>query len=109
MVPSADMFKSCQGAMAIWTYYVATQQVAVILAGMFQAAFPEYYAKYRKAFFAGRWVPEDPGPWIGRAIVWKLQVGTHRDGLDEGPAACFPCGKYRGGNLCLPDLNAKLQ
>ena len=109
MVPSADMFRSCAGAMATRTYFLSTRKVAARLAGYFQAAFPRYYKKYRKAFAAGVWEDADPGPWIGRAIVWKLQVGAHRDGLDEGPAACFPCGRYRGGELCLPDLNAKLQ
>lgn len=95
--------------MGVKTYYRNTQKVAAMLAGMFKAAFPKYYAKYHRAFQAGQWADDNPGPWLGRAIVWKLQVGTHRDGLDEGPAACFPCGKYEGGNLCLPDLNAKLQ
>lgn len=109
MVPSADMVKSCQGAMAIRTYYKATQKVSAQLAAMFMAAYPEYYTKYSKAFEAGVWVKEDKGPWIGRVIVWKLQVSLHRDGLDEGPALCFPCGDYKGGELCLPDLGAKLK
>ena len=95
--------------MAAKVYYRATQRLAAQLAGLFKAAFPLYYKKYRKAFAAGVWFKEDTGPWIGRAIVWKLQVGVHRDGLDEGPAACFPCGYYRGGELCLPDLDAKLK
>ena len=51
----------------------------------------------------------DKGPWLGRAVVWKLQVGLHQDALDEGPAVCFLCGNYEGGQLCLPDLDAKLE
>jgi hypothetical protein len=109
MVPSSDLLRSGQGSMAAKVYYRATQRLAAQLAGLFKAAFPLYYKKYRKAFAAGAWFKEDTGPWIGRAIVWKLQVGVHRDGLDEGPAACFPCGYYRGGELCLPDLDAKLK
>ena len=109
MVPSSDMIRSGQGVLAVPTYYIGTQEVSIKLAGYFQAAFPEYYKKYKQAFAAGVWIKEDTGPWIGRAIVWKLQVGTHRDRLDEGPAACFPCGNYQGGEMCLPDLNAKLK
>jgi len=40
------------------------------LAGMFQAAFPDYYEKYRKAFEAGCWAKEDN---VGVGLV---------DGLD---------------------------
>jgi len=42
-----------------------------------------YYEKYRKAFEADCWAKEDKGPWIGRVIVWKLQVCLHRDTLDS--------------------------
>jgi len=109
MVPSKDFLRSGQGAQAVLKYLTDTQRTSAKLAGMFQAAFPEYYEKYKTAFLAGCWAEEDKGPWIGRAIVWKLQVGLHRDALDEGPAACFPCGNYKGGQLCLPDLDAKLE
>lgn len=78
------------------------------LSAMFKVAYPEYFEKYRKAFQAGVWEPSDPGPWLGRAIVWKLQVHVHRDGLDEGPAAIFPMGYYKGGELYLPDVELKL-
>jgi len=94
---------------AVRTYYTATSRISAKLAGMFKAAFPNYYHKYKKAFSAGVWVEEDQGPWIGRVIVWKLQVSLYRDGLDESPALCFPCGSFEGGELCLPDLEAKLK
>jgi hypothetical protein len=74
---------------------------------MFRVAYPAYYEKYRLAFEAGVWEEADPGPWLGRAIVWKLQVYPHRDGLDAGPAACFPMGSFEGGQLYLPDLRLK--
>ena len=109
MVPSKDFHRSSKGAQAVKKYFTDTQRTSARLAGMFRAAFPDYYEKYEEAFRAGRWAEEDRGPWIGRAIVWKLQVGLHRDALDEGPAACFPCGSYKGGQLCLPDLDAKLK
>jgi len=109
MVPSKDFLRSGQGAQAVRKYLTDTKRTSARLAGMFQATFPDYYEKYRKAFLAGCWAEEDKGSWIGRVIVWKLQVGLHRDTLDKGPAACFPCGNYEGGQLCLPDLDAKLK
>lgn len=76
---------------------------------MFEVAFPVEYAKYKVAFDAGQWYAENPGPWLARAVVYKLQVDNHRDGLDaDGPAACFGSGRYVGGELYLPDLGAKL-
>ena len=109
MVPSSDMFGTGQGAMGVKSYFIATQKASAKLAAMFKAAYPVYYEKYKKAFAAGVWIEDDRGPWIGRAIVWKLQVGLHKDGLDEGPALCFPCGDFTGGEICLPDLDAILQ
>ena len=95
--------------MAVTLYFTATQKVSAKLAGMFEAAFPQFHKDYAKAFEAGVWCTKDKDPWIGRVIVWKLPVSLHRDGLDEGPAVCFPCGRYKGGELCLPDLEAKLK
>ena len=109
MTPSADLLRSGKGALAVGTYFRTTQKVSAKLAGMFKAAFPKYYRAYSKAFQAGVFRMEDKGPWIGRVIVWKLPVSLHRDGLDEGPAICFPCGSYEGGELRLPDLEAKLK
>jgi len=109
MVPSKDFHCLGQGAQAVKKYLTDTERTLARLASMFQAAFPDYYEKYRKAFEAGYWTKEDKGPWIRRAIIWKLQVGLHRDTLVEGPTACFLYRNYEGGQLCLPDLDAKLK
>lgn len=76
---------------------------------MFKASFPKEYQRYKKAFDAGVWLAQDPGPWLGRAIVYKLQVLPHRDGLDGGPTAMWNMGSYTGGELYLPDLKLKLR
>jgi hypothetical protein len=81
--------------------------VTKTLAIMFQKTFPEAYVKYKKAFDAGRWFETDPGPWLGRAIVYKLQGALHTDRKDVGPAACFPCGFFSGGEMLVPQLKAK--
>ena len=76
---------------------------------MFQELFPEEYEEYRPAFEAGVWFTEDPGPWIARAIVWKLHVNLHVDEQDAGPTATFSVGDFEGGYLELPQLNARFK
>lgn len=105
---STDFARNMTGAMAVRYYFKATPSMARRLAAMFEVAFPEYYKKYCQAFEAGIWETQDPGPWLGRAIVWKMQVLMHRDGLDHGPAATFPMGYFLGGKMYFPDLGLKL-
>jgi hypothetical protein len=109
MTPSADMTgKSCTQSQATDWYFCASAHVARILAGIFSVCFPKFYQLYRKAFDAGVWLTSDPGPWLGRAVVFKLQVYPHRDGLDGGPCASVPVGYFTGGEALLLDLDAKL-
>jgi hypothetical protein len=95
--------------MAILGYYCATKYVAKRLGVMFKVLMPGCYAKYKAAFKAGVWHREDPGPWLGRAIVYKLQVALHKDREDGGPAISFPVGSYSGGEMLIPELKAKLR
>ena len=96
--------------MEVKRYFVATEPLAIYLAELFKVSFPDYYEKYQHAFAAGRWFgPRDPGPWIGSTIVYKLQVLTHVDGLDDGPTAVFSFGYYIGGEMYLPDFGLKLE
>lgn len=76
---------------------------------MFEVAFPEVYQEYRAAFEAGVWLEADPGPFIGRAIIYKLQSKLHRDKNDVGPSASFPVGFFSGGEMLLPQLKTKLK
>lgn len=89
-------------------YYTLTQDVAEAIAIMFEAGFPEVYKEYRQAFDAGVWVEEDPGPFLGRAIIYKLQGKLHKDRKDLGPSACFPTGWFDGGEMLLPQFRTKL-
>jgi hypothetical protein len=75
---------------------------------MFKAAFPKVYAQYRQAFDAGVWLQEDPGPFLGRSVVYKLQSKLHNDGNDVGPSASFPVGSFEGGEMLVPQLKTKL-
>ncbi|KAJ7849551.1 hypothetical protein B0H14DRAFT_2765427 [Mycena olivaceomarginata] len=105
-MPSSDFFRGCQAALAVNYYYKLTERVAIYLQCAFAEAFPTYYAKYTSAFKAGVWETADPGPWLGRAIVYKLQVGEHVDGLDDGPTACFCVGNFDGGPMYLLEVRA---
>lgn len=111
MTPSRDMTgRTASGQMAVGLYFKLTRPVALFLAQCLKVSFPDYYERYKDAFEAGVWTREDPGPWLGRAVVWKLDVDMHQDVLDDGPAAIFNMGDYEGGGeLYLPDLGVKLQ
>ncbi|KAH9917120.1 uncharacterized protein BXZ73DRAFT_6435, partial [Epithele typhae] len=75
------------------------------LAGLFEVSFPEVFEQYQDAFLAGAWFEaNDPGPWLNRAVVWKLDVGLHYDGGDGGPTVTFPVGFFIGGHMQVPQL-----
>ena len=90
-------------------YLHLTQDIAKALAVMFEAAFPKVYEEYQEAFDAGVWLQGDPGPFLARAIVYKLQSKLHKDGNDVGPSVCFPVGHYEGGEMLIPQLGTKLR
>jgi hypothetical protein len=75
---------------------------------MFKVLFPDVYERYKAAFDAGVWEKDDPGPWLGRAVVYKLQVELHPDKNESGPSVSFACGNYTGGYMLVPQLLAKL-
>lgn len=95
--------------MATNWWYAATQELSIYLSAIFERTFPEEYIQYKSAFGAGKWFTDDPGPWLGHVIVWKMQVHSHRDGLDGGPSIIFNMGKYTGGELYLTDLKLKFR
>ncbi|KAJ6485082.1 hypothetical protein C8R47DRAFT_1072886 [Mycena vitilis] len=99
--PSTDINAGGAKTRATRYYFLLTQEAAAFVEGMFKALFPEYHAMFAADFKRGVWLTEDKGPFLGRAVVSKLQVGIHRDSLDDGPAATFPSGWYRAGDLCI--------
>lgn len=104
---SSDISHSGTSLYLAGSYYYVTEPIAEILSGMFQAAFPEWYEKYRVAFAAGVWLQHDPGPFLGRAIIYKLQGRLHKDVHDLGPSISFGVGNYTGGEMLFPQLKAK--
>lgn len=95
--------------LAIENYYIASSPVTRILAEYFKVLFPNAYKKFKAAFDAGQWVKGDPGPWLGRALIFKLQGSLHVDDKDEGPTVSFPCGHYRGGHMIVPQWPTKFR
>jgi hypothetical protein len=93
----------------VGSYYHFTKDIARALAIMFEAAFPELYLEYQEAFEAGVWFQDDPGPFLGRAIIYKLQSKLHKDRNDVGPSASFPVGYFEGGEMLFPQLRSKLK
>jgi len=74
---------------------------------MFQAAFHKWFEKYKVAFDTGVWFEDDPGPLLGRAVIYKLQGRVHRDRHDLGPSVSFGVGQYSGGKMLFPQLGSK--
>ena len=95
--------------MALEPYYKLTRAVAETLAGMYEVLFPEEYERLKPAFEAGKWIIQDAGPWIGRALVYKLDVELHLDENDAGPSVSFPCGDFTGGQMMVPQFEAKFR
>lgn len=100
---------------ALYPFYTETARIARMMGAMLKSVWPRYYKKYKRAFAAGRWVKSDPGPYIGRVIVYKLQGRLHVDKQDAGPTACFPMGSWEKddsgacGELLVPQLGAKFE
>ena len=94
---------------ACGSYFYLTEPVAKVVGCALQVALPEWFEKYKRAFEAGGWLPKDPGPFLARAIIYKLQGRLHKDKHDMGPSVSFPVGEFDGGEMLLPQLKAKLQ
>jgi len=75
----------------------------------FKTVFPQWYTRYQDTFDAGVWFADDPGPFLGRAIVYKLQSRLHKDRHDVEPSVSFPVGQFTGGEMVFLQLDIKLQ
>lgn len=87
----------------------STSVIWKIVAIYFKIFFPDYHSLYGQAFEAGRWEESDVGPFLGQAVVYKLDVTGHFDKKDGGPVVSFPCGLFEGGSMSLPQLSLKLR
>ncbi|KZT31983.1 hypothetical protein SISSUDRAFT_1067295 [Sistotremastrum suecicum HHB10207 ss-3] len=101
MLPSALMLGNGGAARATITewYMDSTSFLHKLLGEYIKLTDRPYWKKIHKTYHAGRWVTSDyrHGAFLGRAIVWKLQIEVHRDSQDEAGAYC------RTG-IVFPDL-----
>ena len=104
---SAKMVGTCKRFGAVQHYFQESQEVAAIIAEMFKATFPDDFKTYEAAFKAGRWIQQDPGPFIARVLVYKLDTEIHYDDQDVGPTVVFPVGQYTQGYMEFPQLKAR--
>ncbi|EIM79692.1 uncharacterized protein STEHIDRAFT_126381 [Stereum hirsutum FP-91666 SS1] len=109
MYHSADFGDTVTRRQVATWYFLATDPIAVRIAAYFEVFWPRFYAKYRQAFDAGVWVREDRGPFLGRVLVYKLQVSLRQDRGDFGLTVTFNAGCFEGGEYYFPDLHAKLR
>jgi hypothetical protein len=72
------MLSGCCGIQFVHCYFKDTEELVLVLAAMFWVSFPEFYMKYYHTFQAGKWTVVDTGPFLGRAIVWKLMYALTR-------------------------------
>jgi hypothetical protein len=89
-------------------YMMGTKEAACYLSKLYKAVYPEGWLRNQAAFEAGHWYRDDPGPWLARAIVWKLQVKTHADDKDGSPAICFSTNNTCQSPMVLPQIGAIL-
>jgi hypothetical protein len=106
---SGDISHSSTTLAAAGSHYYLTQAQAETVGQAFKAVFPEWYQRYEPAFKAGVWLADDPGPFLGRAIIYKLQGRLHKDRHDVGPSVSFPVGQFSRGEMLFPQLKTKLQ
>ena len=104
---SKAMVFGSETALSVVHFIKFSITIALKIEANFKALFPEYYELYKEAFDASVFYSDDPGPFLGRAVVWKLPVKCHVDDLDAGPCVIYNMGYYTGGKLLLPDLKLK--
>ena len=90
----------------IW-YEEAMGALHTIISAYFKRVWPNEFAKYQTAFQAGRWFDIKDCVFLGHAIVYKMQVRQHRDGLDRDICAILATGSYEGAHAIFPDIRVK--
>ncbi|KAF7311359.1 CxC2 domain-containing protein [Mycena kentingensis (nom. inval.)] len=103
--PSKDMSGGTNlKAAAVKKYFAATDFISQYADVILEALLPKMHSRYEKAFLAGRFIDEDSGPFLARAVLTKVQVNIHRD-QGDGPTLTTPNGYFKGGAMKFPDLD----
>lgn len=102
MTPSAP--KSAAHQVSQQVFVSRTNSITVIASAICKAFFPQQHKQATKIFKAGRWFDRDVGPWLGRAVGYKVPTTTHPDEGDSGTTFITAVGSYLGGYLEIHDL-----
>ncbi|KAK7433512.1 hypothetical protein VKT23_015167 [Stygiomarasmius scandens] len=108
MTPSKSHSARAGCGIAIETWYESSVEVNDFLGAIFKKEFPEEYPRFLKAHKAARWRKSDPGPYVGKVVIWKLSGSPHIDQGDPCPTATFGLGCFEGGNMEILDIGVKL-
>jgi hypothetical protein len=111
MHPSAQAFSKnalCVPAMNQWLK--ETTYLNTLMKSMFKTEWPESFERFDHAFKSARLNKLNPGPWHGKAVVWKSDSHVHADTKDseECPTSCVPIGQYTRGEMELFDMKTKI-
>lgn len=108
MSPSASFTANARAGVAHEQFYLNTLEVNVRLDEIMKHEFPIQYPAFSKAHQAGRWTQVDPGPHLGRVIVWKLLSEPHMDDADSLPTIIYVLsGHFVGAYLDMLDLSTR--
>jgi hypothetical protein len=107
---SSALSGSGQAIAAASNFYDTNNCLERCVEAAIQAFFPEQHAETSKARAAAQIVGERSGGcYIGRAIVYKLQLFLHCDDKDYKVSASFPAGRFNEGYMVIPQFKAKLK
>ncbi|KAL0061138.1 hypothetical protein AAF712_012058 [Marasmius tenuissimus] len=100
-----------QSIQATRHYYEGNATLEQCIESVIRVFFPEEHALMSKVREAGRAISteEGGGCYLGRALVFKLQLFNHVDKRDFGISTSFSAGRFTGGYLLIPQLKAKFR
>lgn len=90
-------------------FHSLTADVCAFIGGIFEILWPEQHAVAAADFAAGQWYAEDPGPYLGHVVGYKLQTTSHADTGDLVPTVTFPVGLFKDGHMDILELRARLR
>lgn len=105
MTPSG--VRSATHQMCQQTFLTRTIAVTVIASCISQHFFPKNHKRALKRFKAGCYLGDDVGPWLGRALGYKVPTTTHPDEGDSGTTFITAVGSYLEGCLELHNLEVR--
>src|SRR5579875_2855431 len=100
MTPSAIQSQNAFSNLIVHEWFNQTVEVHLFLERVFEQEFPTEYAAQKKRYVAAKWCKVDPGPYLGRAVIYKMVASSsHMDSHDACPTAIFPVGYWTKGHL----------